>query len=94
MNEIMAIKAADRNEYIRSMTTKMSEKFDKYQGEYNMLMSLTAVLDPRYKMKLISFCFPIIYLFDVASDRISGGLDILKELYEVYVVTHNSSIVL
>jgi hypothetical protein len=93
MKEILAIKTADMNEYIRSITTKMSEKFDKYWGEYNMLMSLAAVLDPRYKMKLTSFCFPIIYVFDAIGDCISGELDILKELYEVYVVVHNSSII-
>jgi alcohol dehydrogenase YqhD (iron-dependent ADH family) len=93
MKEILAVKTAGRNEYIKSMTTKMSEKFDKYWGEYNILMSVAAVLDPRYKIKLTSFCFPIIYLFDATGDCISGVLDILKALYEVYVVAHNSSII-
>jgi hypothetical protein len=51
----------DRNEYIRSMASKIAQKFDKYWGECNLLMSLAAALDPRYKMKLINFCFPFIY---------------------------------
>jgi hypothetical protein len=46
MKEILDIKAADRNEYIRLMAAKMSDKFDKYWGESNMLMALAAVLDP------------------------------------------------
>ena len=60
MKEILAIKASDMNGYIRSMTTKMSKKIDKYWGECNMLISLAVVLDPRYKMKLTTFCFSII----------------------------------
>jgi hypothetical protein len=39
------------------MAARMSDKFDKYWGDMNMLMALAAVLDPIYKMKLISFCF-------------------------------------
>ena len=30
MKEIVDVKAGDRNEYIRLMTAKMSDKFDKY----------------------------------------------------------------
>jgi DNA gyrase/topoisomerase IV subunit A len=54
MKEILMIKYEDRNEYIRSMTTKMNAKFEKYWSESNLLMSIAAVLDPIYKMKLIS----------------------------------------
>jgi hypothetical protein len=54
MKEILMIKCEDRNEYIKSMTTKMNAKFEKYWGESNLLMSIAAILDPRYKMKLIS----------------------------------------
>ena len=57
MKEIVDVKVGDKNEYIRLMEAKMSDKFDKYWGYTNILMALAAVLDPRYKMKLISFCF-------------------------------------
>jgi hypothetical protein len=57
-----------------------------------MLMALAVVLDPRYKMKLISFYFPIIYPLDVEGNGIKGVLRVLQELYEVYVAAHNSSI--
>jgi hypothetical protein len=70
----------------------MTQKFDKYWGVYNLLMSLVAVLDPRYKMKLINFCFPFIYPELEASMHIDRVLSVLHELYEVYVTTHNSSI--
>jgi hypothetical protein len=92
MKEIVDVKAGDRNEYMKLMAARMSDKFDKYWGDTNMLMALAAVLDPRYKMKLISLCFPIIYPLDVEGNGIKGVVRVLQELYEVYVIAHNSSI--
>lgn len=70
----------------------MSNKFEKYWGNCNLLMVLAAVLDPRYKMKLIKFCFPLIYPEPEASMNIDNVHSILHELYEVYVTFHNSSV--
>jgi hypothetical protein len=92
MKEILHKKSMDKNEYMRSMAAKMLEKFDKYWGESNLLMSIAAVLDPRYKMKLINFCFPYIYPADQVSKHIDNVLFTLHELYELYVADHNSSV--
>jgi hypothetical protein len=43
MKEILNLKCVDRNEYIRSMASKVTLKFDKYWGECNLLMSIAAV---------------------------------------------------
>ena len=40
MKEIVDVKVGDRNEYIRLMAAKMSDKYDEYWGESNMLMAL------------------------------------------------------
>ncbi|KAJ0908289.1 putative ribonuclease H-like superfamily, hAT-like transposase, RNase-H [Helianthus annuus] len=48
-------------EFIREMTKKMKDKFDKYWGECHLLMAIAAVLDPRLKMWFIEFCYPKIY---------------------------------
>ena len=61
MKDILKSKCRDLNEYIQSMARKMNVKFEKYWGEVNLLMGVAAVLDPRYKMTLIRFCYPIIY---------------------------------
>jgi len=74
------------------MVSKMSNKFEKYWGNCNLLMALVAVLDPRYKMKLIKFCFPLIYPELEASMNIDNVHSVLHELYEVYVASHNSSV--
>ncbi|XP_062176097.1 zinc finger BED domain-containing protein RICESLEEPER 1-like [Alnus glutinosa] len=92
MKEILLLKCRDNNDYIRAMASKMSNKFEKYWGSCNLLMALAAVLDPRYKMKLINFCFPLIYPEPEASMNIDNVLSVLHELYEVYVASHNSSI--
>jgi hypothetical protein len=72
----------------------MKPKFAKYRGECNLFMSVAAILDPRFKMVLIRFCFPIIYekaeaneIYDVYFQRI------LNEIYDVYVNEHNSNLI-
>jgi hypothetical protein len=98
MKEVLMSKCEDRNEYMRSMAGKMMGKFDKYWGDTNLMMSIAAVLDPRYKMKLINFCFPIMYPLPPTIDRPGAGyyienvLTILNELFEAYVSAHTASI--
>jgi hypothetical protein len=55
-------------------------------------VALATVLDPRFKMKLINFCFRLIYPKPEASKNIDNAMSVLHEFYEVYVSTHNSSI--
>jgi hypothetical protein len=98
MKEVLMNKCEDKNEYMRSMTTKMMVKFDKYWGDTNLMMSIAVVLDPRYKMKLINFCFLIMYHLPTTIDRPGAGYYIenvstfLKELFEAYVSAHTASI--
>ena len=39
----------------------MIEKFDKYWSVISEVMVITTALDPRFKMKLIEYFFPLIY---------------------------------
>ncbi|XP_038681496.1 zinc finger BED domain-containing protein RICESLEEPER 2-like isoform X1 [Tripterygium wilfordii] len=84
VKEVLKSKALDENDYIKDMVLKMNEKFDKYWGECNLLMSIAAVLDPRCKMKLIEFCFPIIYPCWEVSEKIKEVREALYALYEEY----------
>ncbi|KAK3024681.1 hypothetical protein RJ639_043203 [Escallonia herrerae] len=70
------------------MAMKMKEKFDKYWGECNLLMAIVDVLDPRYKMTFIKFCFPKIYNeveLKKNNELVSGSL---LEVYKEYVLNH------
>jgi len=92
MKEGLATKCKDENEYIKAMAYKMSTKFQKYWGECNLLMSIAAVLDPRNKMTMIRFCFPIIYQELEATTSVDRTLSVLNELYVEYVQEYNSSV--
>ncbi|KAL4337945.1 hypothetical protein AHAS_Ahas12G0160900 [Arachis hypogaea] len=43
------------NEMIHRMATNMINKFEKYWDQINEVMAVGAILDPRYKMKLLKF---------------------------------------
>ncbi|KAL4595873.1 hypothetical protein ACB092_12G124000 [Castanea dentata] len=49
------------SDVIRSMTFKMLEKFDCYWNVIHGVMAVTTILDPRYKIELLEYYFPIIY---------------------------------
>jgi len=42
---------------LRSMATKMREKFKDYWDNYSMILSFVVILDPRYKFQFIMYCF-------------------------------------
>lgn len=54
---------------IRSITSKMIAKFEKYWSNIHKLLVVVVVLDPRYKMKLVDFYFLKIYK-DNASEHL------------------------
>nr|XP_017250905.1 PREDICTED: zinc finger BED domain-containing protein RICESLEEPER 2-like [Daucus carota subsp. sativus] len=86
VKHILDKKAFDPNLHIREMTEAMKEKFDKYWGESNLVMSIGAVLDPRFKMKLPTFCFPTLYPKEGESERNLTYLsNVLNDLYHEYV---------
>ncbi|MBA0804982.1 hypothetical protein Gohar_004532, partial [Gossypium harknessii] len=43
------------------MVKKMQEKFKKYWAEYYLILSCVAILDPRYKLNYVQYCFTTIY---------------------------------
>jgi len=49
------IKSADS--MISDMAKEMKKKFDKYWDNYSMILSFAVVLDPRFKFKVVDFCF-------------------------------------
>ncbi|KAK1309653.1 hypothetical protein QJS10_CPA08g01608 [Acorus calamus] len=84
IKEILNAVCLDTRDYMIRMSEKMNEKFDKYWGECNLLMAIAAVLDPRYKMMLIEFCFPKIYSTSEARVQIDLVRHHLHELYKDY----------
>ncbi|KAK9683356.1 hypothetical protein RND81_10G134600 [Saponaria officinalis] len=48
-------------EYLVDMVKLMQNKFDKYWDEYNLLLSCACVLDPRYKLVFVEYCYTTLY---------------------------------
>lgn len=91
LKELLNEKELDTSDHIRAMALSMAAKFDKYWGESNILISLAAILDPRYKMVLINHAFPVIYGETSAPMYIDAIKKILYDLYDEYVAAHMSS---
>ena len=56
LNEFMDSK----DEYMKSMSKKMFEKFNKYWGEYSRILALV-VLDPKYKLSFVEWYYKKLY---------------------------------
>ena len=68
------------------MTKSMLAKFNSYWANVNVVMAVTAILDPRYKMKLLKFYYPNIYggNFDLEIEKIKNlCYDLLDEYGDV-----------
>ena len=46
---------------ISTMAESMLAKFNSYWANVNVVMPVAAILDPRYKMRLLEFYYPNIY---------------------------------
>nr|XP_023879509.1 zinc finger BED domain-containing protein RICESLEEPER 1-like [Quercus suber] len=49
------------NEMISMMIESMLAKFNSYWANVNVVMAIAAILDPRYKIKLLKFYYPNIF---------------------------------
>ncbi|XP_047339774.1 zinc finger BED domain-containing protein RICESLEEPER 2-like [Impatiens glandulifera] len=78
------------DEFIRVMIKKMKEKFDKYWGECNLLMAIGAILDPRFKMRLVDFAFGNIYSKVEALTNVMKVREVLYNLFFEYVEVDQS----
>ncbi|KAL2905114.1 Zinc finger BED domain-containing protein RICESLEEPER 2 [Bienertia sinuspersici] len=84
-------KVESPDEFVRDMVQYMKQRFDKYWSECNMVMALGALLDPRFKMKVIWVTFPQLFASHNASENINMVRDVLYQLYSEYVKMHHSS---
>ncbi|XP_076896429.1 zinc finger BED domain-containing protein RICESLEEPER 1-like [Bidens hawaiensis] len=71
------------DEFISSLATKMKIKFDKYWNKCGFGLAIAAILDPRFKMKLVEYYYKQIYDTE-ASERIQEVSDGIRELFNAY----------
>lgn len=68
---------------VKIMASKMKVKFDKYWDIMNYLLAIGSILDPRYKMKMIEFYYPLVY-GDTSSSEIEKIKQMLYDLVQEY----------
>ncbi|KAK6146487.1 hypothetical protein DH2020_020356 [Rehmannia glutinosa] len=73
------------SEFIKGMIKQMKHIFDKYWGDCNILMAIGAILDPRFKMRLVDFAFNKIYNEFDARTNVKNVRDALYDLFFEYV---------
>ena len=78
-------------ESIRNMASKMIVKFDKYWSVIHGIMGIAIVLDPRYKMKLLEYFYPLLY-GSASSNEISSIKQLCFSLFEEYQAKINEMV--
>ncbi|KAK8698371.1 hypothetical protein V6N13_114492 [Hibiscus sabdariffa] len=63
----------------------MKAKFNKYWSKCSLSLAVAAILDPRFKMKLVEYYYSQIY-GSTALERIKEVSDGLKELFNTYSI--------
>ncbi|XP_074557014.1 zinc finger BED domain-containing protein RICESLEEPER 2-like [Curcuma longa] len=68
---------------VKTMAINMKVKFDKYWDVMNCLLAIGSILDPRYKMKIVQFYYPLVY-GDMSSYEIEKLKKKLCDMVEEY----------
>ncbi|CAL5342900.1 unnamed protein product [Camellia sinensis] len=71
--------------YLSSLALKMKSKFDEYWKKCSLALAVAAILDPRFKMKLVEYYYPQIYGTN-ASDCIDIVSNCMKTLYNGHAI--------
>ena len=80
------------------MARKMKEKFDKYWGnidKVNMMLLVAVVLDPRFKLKYVKYCYNSIYPSQKVNELVRRITELMHRMYVHYnmldATSHNLS---
>ncbi|CAN1243875.1 Zinc finger BED domain-containing protein RICESLEEPER 2 [Linum perenne] len=81
LNETME----SEDERMKVMASKMLEKFDKYWGACNLLITIATILDPRNKFRFVEVSFKDLYSEDNYYTNVNLVREKLYALYNEYV---------
>uniref|UniRef100_A0A2N9IUQ0 hAT-like transposase RNase-H fold domain-containing protein n=1 Tax=Fagus sylvatica TaxID=28930 RepID=A0A2N9IUQ0_FAGSY len=92
-NKYLSPDSESEDEYMRRMAEQMLVKFEKYWSEFSGVLAIAVILDPRYKLRFIDFCYQKFY-------EVGGSYEYLKvreKLFALFgeyvsnVPTHSST---
>ncbi|CAF2078840.1 unnamed protein product [Brassica oleracea var. botrytis] len=74
-----------QDSFLSSLAGKMKAKFDEYWNKCSLVLAIAAILDPRFKMKLVEYYYSKIY-GSTALDHIKEVSNGVKELLDAYSI--------
>lgn len=77
--------------FMSAMVEDIKAKFDVYWSKYSLIFACAVVLDPRYKLNLVSYCFRKIYCNVDASQHTTRVAALLNRLFTEYQKSSCSS---
>ncbi|KAL1187796.1 Zinc finger BED domain-containing protein RICESLEEPER 1 [Cardamine amara subsp. amara] len=73
------------DDFISSLAVNMRKKFDDFWDKNNLVLAIATILDPRFKMKLVEYYYPLFY--DVSSSELVEDIsECIKALYNEHSV--------
>ena len=88
------LNAGSANALLVGMTNNMKAKFEKYWGnneKNNLLLYVAIVLDPRKKLRFVSFCLKIFFGAEVAESMGNVVEQCCRRLFHEYSTTRSGS---
>lgn len=73
------------DDYISSLASRMKSKFEEYWERCSLALAVAAMLDPRFKMKLVEYYYKHIY-GSSAQNRIDDVFESVKALYNEHSI--------
>ncbi|KAK8548253.1 hypothetical protein V6N12_061170 [Hibiscus sabdariffa] len=70
--------------FMTRMVREMHSKLNQYWSAYNLILSCAAILDPRYKIKFVEYCYTKLY-GSGAQKYVSVSVNTLYGLFEEYM---------
>nr|XP_009624860.1 zinc finger BED domain-containing protein DAYSLEEPER-like [Nicotiana tomentosiformis] len=68
------------------MGTLMLGKFKKYWESYSVILSIAIILNPRYKLKFVKFCFSKLHPEEIANEKVKAIEENLQLLFKEYLI--------
>ncbi|KAI9194274.1 hypothetical protein LWI28_004659 [Acer negundo] len=69
---------------ISNMASNMIAKFDRYWDDVHGVLAMASLLDPRFKLKLPQYFFPLIYGEDRAEDEVKHVRKLCEDIFIEY----------
>lgn len=82
----------ERDNFMSAMVKDIKVKFDKYWAECSPILACAAVLDPRYKLNLVRYCFRKVYGEADSAQHIDRVAALLHRLLAEYEKSYCSSL--